>query len=336
MFLRLIGSLTVCAGLLACGGRSGREAQPAPVNPNVEQDVPLAEDEGDERDGDEQEPLDITLAQKLVTEVEARWAAAADHPLRTPSTLQDVEQILKLDQVALFRQGVELARSLDGVEARALEAQIELAWGESYLALLQVMLRLNEQLEQELATLSQRADIDTGPRDELRRAVRRSERLAEAFELLSIEHSTLGAARANALITKYPSSYLGYRVAADFYRMVRDWRRFAQMVSKIEQLNPASNGLVFLRGTAASLQHGDSAAAATWFRRALDNDPQFVRAQVHLLLLQKDIESTYAEFQALKQLNPSHQIVHWAGESIELAFRLHRSIESASPPAPEP
>lgn len=333
MTLRLTAPLILGVALLACSGRSASSPRLAPGSgTRADADADNASDTDTDADADsdagadaKEQPLNLQLAKRMIIDVEKQWPCTANRSLRTPRSLADVEKILKLDQITFFGSGVDLARTLTDVKALALEAQIELAWGEAYLVLLEIMLRLNEHFEGQAAVLSERRDVESSEDEELRslhQAVSHTKRLADAFQLLSIEHSTLGSAQADNLIKEHPDSYLGYRVAADFYRMVHDWKRFQEMVGKIEQLNPNSNGLVFLRGAAAYHKDGDSEAASVWFRKALYNDPDFVRAQVHLMMIQNDIAGTHAEYQALKKLNPDHQIVHWAGDIIERAYQL--------------
>jgi len=275
----------------------------------------------------EEEPVNLAVAVTLVADIQAKWPSSTDHPLLTPSSIDDVWKILKLDQMVLFPAGVRFARTLEGVDALALEAQIELAWGESYLTLLEIMMVLAERYEAAEAALAARADLDAAGKEELawlRDTLHQTDRWAEAFQLLSIDHTTRGSARADEVIVKHPDNYVGYRVAADYYRMVRDWKKFDDMVAKLEKLNPDSNGLVFQRGASALQRDGNEDEAAKYFRQALTNDPEFVRAQAHLIAMQPTLDAMSAEYRALAELNADHQIVQWAGPGIEWAQKqLH-------------
>lgn len=279
-------------------------AAPPTAAPSAVPDVP-AEDVA---------PLDLEGAAQLLATVTATWPATAHPELQRPSSLDDGMQILKRDQLTLFPAGVALARSLAGLEAMALEAQLELAWGESYLLVMAVLQRLDDELRRALDALP--AAAAPAERAWLVRTLRDNDRYAEACQLLSIAHLTAGSAKADAVMAVHPDSYLGYRLAADYYRTVADWPRFDAMVSRIEALKPDSNGLVFLKGAAAFGRDRDLAAAARWFRQALATDPDFLRARAHLVMIQPDAASMLAELAAMQQVNPEHQLVRFGGPAM--------------------
>ena len=264
---------------------------------------------------EEDDVLDLEAAESLIAEIESThpWPSSS---FQEPQSVDDVVAILKLDDVRRFEDGLRFVSSQRSLSARALEAQIELAWGEAYMVVLAVLTRLEGLLEKELQTL-----VDTHGEGEtiswLQERLMQSERYAEAFQLVSIEHMTKGALLAENVMRDNPESYLGYRVAADYYRMIRDWMMFDKIEKKIETLKPTSNGLVFLRGAVAYRRNGDRSAASAYFRQALSNDPKFVRAQAHLLVLQETIETLAVEFRKLRAISPTHPVVLWAGETLD-------------------
>ena len=109
-------------------------------------------------------------------------------------------------------------------------------------------------------------------------------------------------------------------MAADYYRTVRQWDEFEKMMRRIEKINPQSNGLVFLKGAAAFQRDGELELAEAYYLEALERDPDFVRAQAHLVFMQTDVSRIREELKKLQSINPEHQIVHWAGPAVELAF----------------
>jgi hypothetical protein len=309
-------------GLVAIGlaswlaaGCASRHAAPPPAAADEtagQPDAGVAEDE----------PLDLERAEQLIAGVEASWPTNRDDPLWQPKTLDDGMQILKRDQATLFPAGVALARSLVGLEALALEAQLELAWGESYLVVMAVLQRLDEELGRVVKELP--AGAGHADREWLDKTIHQNDRYAEALQLLSIAHLTVGSAKADEVMSAHPDSYLGYRLAADYYRTVRDWTRFEAMVARIETLNPKSNGLVFLRGAAAFARDRDVEAASSWFARALDSDRDFLRARAHLVMIQPDLARMMTELAALRAANPQHQLVRFCGPTTDW-LESHRS-----------
>jgi tetratricopeptide (TPR) repeat protein len=276
--------------------------------------------------------LTLREAAVLVADFETRQAAESrDDPLNDPRSLDDVVEILKRDQLDLFKAGVRYAAEQEGPKAAALRAQIELAWGEAQLLLADVFLDTSGQLRRAVRALEVRVASGDSREGELSRLaelediVAKNDALAEALTLQAAEHVGIGIRLAKAIIATHPTDYLGYRVAADYYRLREDWADFDRMVARIEETNPDSNGLVFLRATSALRRDGDPRAAATLFRQALEKDPKFTRAQALLVTSRGSVRETYTEYQRLRALNPQHQIVIWAGEAITAAFESQRS-----------
>src|SRR5690606_5195926 len=92
-------------------------------------------------------PMSIEAAERVIASVEAGFPPPPDDPARHPRTLEDIQAILARDQVTLFPGAVDRLARLPGVEARALEAQIELAWGESYSLVMTILLEVATYLE---------------------------------------------------------------------------------------------------------------------------------------------------------------------------------------------
>ena len=276
--------------------------------------------------------LTLDEAKEIVAEFEAKQLALSrENPLRDPRSADDVLAILKSDQIALFPAGVAWAAAYkDDVKAESLRAQIELAWGEALQILADVFVDASGQMKTALRSMEVRAA--TGELNEklqaryekLKEVSAKSDLVAEALTRLAAEHVGAGARLAQDLIKKLPDDYVGYRVAADYYRLRSEWDVFDTMVAKIEAKNPDSNGLVFLRGAALLHRDQEPARAAELFRKALEKDPQFVRAQAQLVLSGQSVKDTFREYQALRALNPNHQIVVWAGEAITTAFEAQR------------
>jgi tetratricopeptide (TPR) repeat protein len=283
--------------------------------------------------------MSVEEAKSLVTGLEAAQAKnnAAD-PLRNPASMDDVLTILKRDQIDLFPAGVAFASKDQGVQSEALRAQIELAWGEAHLLLSELYLNAASALRASLRTLETRGllDIfqkeDTDRIEQIKKTVAQCEQIAEALTITAAEHVAAGSKLSKAVIAKSPSEYIGYRLAADYYRMRQDWENFDVAVAKIEETKPDSIGLVFLKGAAALQRDGDEAKAVSLFQDALQKDPAFTRAQVQMLLAKKEPIGVYGEFEKLRTMNANHQIVVWAGEAITAAYQARVAAMNAKAP----
>jgi tetratricopeptide (TPR) repeat protein len=239
--------------------------------------------------------------------------------------------VLKTDQVTLFPGAIDYLKDRTDLDSLALYGQIELAWGETYMLLMEILMRVRDDFALTAEQLEQSDALDEVAKERLGWLYGSSEELAlriKALELVAIDHLSAGFDLAEQVMLNHADSYLGYRLAADYYRTLRDWENFELMRIAIEERNPESNGLMFLRAAAAMQAEGDRDKADDLYRKALAHDPHFVRAQVHLLIIQSDLEHTYRELLALEKLNPHHQFVALAGPAIKAAYAA-RKIEAA-------
>jgi len=138
-----------------------------------------------------------------------------------------------------------------------------------------------------------------------------------ALTRLGDDHIATGIKDAKAVIDGAPNEYLGYRVAADFYRLTEDWTNFDATVKKLEELNPKSNGLVFAKAMEALQRKNDRPAAVALLKQALETDPKFTRARAQLLLAESNVDAAWADYEALKAVQPRHQIVAWIGPTLD-------------------
>jgi len=312
---------------LGCGGSQAQgdapQAGAAATDPNAPPGLPDVETPRELTAAERLETLDLETAQELVAEIEALWPIDEAEADFEPQSFEEALEILKRDQVNLFPKAIAFLTLQEEADALALHGQIELAWGETYMLLMEILTRLRYDFDQtadKLESQGETTQTDPAKLDWLRGSADELELRVKAFGLVAIDHLAEGFDRAEKVIEMHPDSYLGYRVAADYYRILREWEKFDGMIEKIEATNPKSNGLLFLRAAALFQNEKDRDGAAKLYHQALNNDPQFVRAQAHLLIIQSKIEGTHRELLALEKLNPNHQFVALAGESIKRAF----------------
>jgi hypothetical protein len=262
----------------------------------------------------------------VVESIKQTWPSSKDNPLLTPKSKEEVLTILKLDQITLFEAGVAYISKQDDAEAMALHGQIELAWGEAYLLVDEVLKNLRNKLNGLKVYLESKENSEQFSAAqkkqlcELRANLHELDVKSKAFQMVAAEHIERGSAKAVEMLTKYADNYLGYRLAADYYRLKGMWKEFDDMLKKLQQHNPESNGWVFLQGVEALQKRKDVASATAFFKKAINNDGQFARAQAHLMRAHKEISDIYAELLNLEKINPEHQLVLWAGPNIKMAY----------------
>ncbi|AKV00570.1 hypothetical protein AKJ09_07233 [Labilithrix luteola] len=254
----------------------------------------------------------------------------ADEPLRKPKSLADVDAILHLDQLDLFGGAAAFAEKQSGTDALVLGAQVELSWSEAQLIVAEVLDGAVENVSEATRTLRFRhlsgatSDAEQAKLAELENAEREAKETSLALRELAGEHARRGAELTRKLISASPESFKGYRIAADYHRLRGDWGAFNEALTILEQKNPTSTGLLFLRALQAQSE-GDPIGATQLLRKALQKDPKFVRAQAHLVLLQRSPEGAHQELEKLRALNPRHQIIAFTGPLIDAAYEQWRA-----------
>jgi tetratricopeptide (TPR) repeat protein len=262
---------------------------------------------------------------------ELRHAEVASDALGKPRSLDDVLEILRRDQVDFFPEAMKYASQQPGGPSLALQAQLELAWGEADLILDEMLSRSTVRLRAQLNELELKRGLGSlGTDDEaqwhrLRQAVEDLSGLGQALVRVGGHHISVGAKLAQQLIAQSPDDYHGYRVAADYYRLRGDWEHFDEMMAKLAAAKPDSNGLTFLRGIEALQRRSDRAAAQAFFEQALERDPRFARARVQLMLAQTDIMQAQRQLEKLREVSPHHQLVSWVGPAIKVAAETRTS-----------
>ena len=218
----------------------------------------------------------VNAARDRVARFQMEHFSLMGEKLRSKSkSASDALSILRSDNIGLFPRGVDLARRQGGMEGATLEAQVEIAWGESQVVLSQFLGRVLEQLRPRLVALELKYEAEALTAREsrelvdLRKTFDEYGSLVESLVLTANDHYLRGADVARKIIRDYPEAYQGYRVLADFYRITQDWTKFDEMVAKIEARNPESVGLLFLRGVEARDRKGDPNQAKSYHEHCL-------------------------------------------------------------------
>jgi tetratricopeptide (TPR) repeat protein len=266
--------------------------------------------------------LSLHEATDLVNAFTAKQVPA-QKKIPAPTSMDEAVAILKSDRIDAFPDAVAWLAGQTGPEALALKAQILLAWGEAELTVAEVLADTAERLDENVKSLQlRRSTPDVQAQLDAERArVQLYRDTDEALRMLAAEHVAAGVEESMKYVKDKPDDYVGYRVAADAHRLRDEWKEFAENLAKVEERNPDSNGLVFLRGVAAEFRDNDATEAIKLFKQAVANDPQFVRAQAQLVLVTPSIFEQHKELQKLREIAPDHQLVRWAGPGIEDAHK---------------
>lgn len=271
--------------------------------------------------------LTVDQAEHIVDQFANRHTMPANtSPLNDPKSLADVLEVLRLDQIDLFAHSTKFAAAEGSVRGKALAGQMLISWGQADYLLADLLSRATQDLQDQKNTLEKRRALSKLSDEEAAHAQRVTaalddiEGVASALRRIASHHVTDGSGYAKAVIAAAPNDYEGYRVAADYYEATENWTSFDTTIAKLEALKPDSTGLIFLKGAAARDRDHDSAAALRYFKESLARDPQFVRAQVAIVVLQPDINGAYSEMNKLAALNPNHQIVKWMGPTLKHTY----------------
>ena len=270
----------------------------------------------------------LTLAEANRVVVAFNEARTTDTSTVQPKSMDDVIAILKSDNVNNFPGAVAFLEGQQGPQATALRAQLELAWGDAQEILSELLSRAALGLTKERQKLETKQVSGSGLKDDelaqlnqLDKTLGEIDQVTLSLDKLAHTHYDNGAKLAREVIAKSPADYHGYRVIADYHHLVGDWESFDKAVAKLEETNPTSVGLLFVRGMEQLDRYGESRKAAEFFKKAIERDPDFMRAEVQLLLIQKDIPDAYRQYQVLMKRSPQHQIVRWAGPVITRSYQ---------------
>ena len=279
--------------------------------------------------------MTVEEAEKVVAQARAQLSANdAANPLRNPKTMDDLLAILQSDQIDLFAGGVKLAKSMSDRKAAVIAAQMELAWGENERIVAQIVDLFATDLREERRELEEAEAAGKLTPEEKKRLellqnlAGNSQNLIDALSRLSPIHIAEGAKMAAELVKNAPEGYEGYRILADYYRIRGDWANFDAMLKEVESRHPQSTGLLFLKGISAAERTGDLAGGTKLLQEAIAKDPKFSRAQAQIVFMAQGLTAKYAEYQKLKAMNPSHQIVVLAGPVIEQVYAVREKRQN--------
>lgn len=232
-----------------------------------------------------------------------------------PTSIADAAVILEADDARRFAGAIRFLSHEDSLDARALSAQIEIAWGESQLMTAELLeraasiIRTKERMLETLVAHGRASDADQTLLTSTHTTLERIDRVVHALHRLAQEHYREGKELTTAIIAEAPADPRGYRAAADYYHAVGDWEAFATTIAKVDVAAPHNARVLFLRGMEALDRDGRVAEATELFRRAVEESPGFTRAQAQVVMMQRSLTTARHELDKLAAMQPAHYLV---------------------------
>ena len=219
-------------------------------------------------------------------------------PLTSIKLLEQARSMLRLDDYRKFEAGEVDFKALrfanpEDHELSGWLAQLYLAWAE------QLSTEIDMLQKQLLASTSANLVDD----------------MAGFVKLIEGKLAKLNECKTNAktlaeqLVLAKPDHYIGYRVLADYYRLLGDKATMAEQLAEVRRLNPESVGLLFIEGAAKAGFDKDYKGAIALYDTALERDPNFVKALYFKALAYSampDDETAKSTMEAVLKASPEH------------------------------
>jgi hypothetical protein len=124
---------------------------------------------------------------------------------------------------------------------------------------------------------------------------------------------------------------LAYLANANYYRLRGQWLEFDRMMRYAEDTETGNNppAKTYLRAMEALQRYVDPGKAKELLEETLARRPDFVRAQANLVLVDRNVEATYAQLQKLRETSPQHIVVRLAGPMIEEEYVTAQQLKNA-------
>lgn len=290
------------------------------------------------RAGDELRPKD---AQKLLASlVENVHLGPEDEALRQPKSLRDVKAMLRKDLVYFYANGAAYARTLETLEGRLAEAQLELLLGDAMLVASQVLTNqhawVGGHLRVARANLAGESRDTTSDRgrmlSQLIRAVEEGNAISDALGAVAPIHIARGAELVRALQKEAPTDVRTVMLLAEYHRMRGEWTEFDAAIRVAESAERAPS-LCYLKSMALLERDKKPQAAAKALRECLVQRPKFVRAQAALVLVASRPEGLARELALLKTMDEEHYLVMLLEPTLAANQELLRLSEGSAPRA---
>jgi len=274
-------------------------------------------------------------ARDVVAELQAQ-RGVKPRPPQAVASAEELIDIVARDDVDRFEDAARYLEGKGGVDAITMSATVELLWSDAFLTVGLVARELGRRAEVEVSRLQTKQDsgreFTSDDKQRLEQATRRVEVNAKAemaLGVLSREHLASGSEVAREALRQFPGDERTYRVAAFYYLSTGTWGRYDDCMAFFKDVEHDDAGLLFLRALEALRRRSSRDEARGLLTQALTKNPRLVRAQAKLVLIQEDIDASYAELMRLEAMAPGHPVVRITGPLIKSEYELSQSFERA-------
>jgi hypothetical protein len=285
-----------------------------------------------------QSPVDVLTAEQAQAILKAERGDTGTAP--RPQSLAEVMEILRLDESERFGAARDFLARLDGVDALAVRAMLEMLWAGGQLTVADLAREEAKQLDAELTAANELLQLNPNDAQLKQRMARdqkaadRESRLNQALETLALPHWEAGLTLAREVVRRTPERPDGYVVMANLYLLHEDWVSFQESMEKAEALGADRPAILYARALERAARLRDRTGAREGLQALLSEHPGLARAQAQLVLLQDDVEARYAELQKLRAINPNHAVVLLEGKTIESQYQTAVALRAARGQAP--
>jgi hypothetical protein len=179
-----------------------------------------------------------------------------DELLRKPKSIADIRAVMRRDILYAFADAAAFARTLNTVEGRFSEAQLELFLGDSQLIASQILSTqeawVGADLRMARANLAGEGVEPSTDRGrllaQLIRVVEEGNKIADALGVVAPLHLARGAEVIRQLRVEAPTDIRTYVLVAEYHRLRGEWREFDAAMKAAEGADRSSPSLCYLRG----------------------------------------------------------------------------------------
>jgi hypothetical protein len=284
-------------------------------------------------------PMSALDAQKVISNFKQAHGSPANANPTPPSTMVEVFEIVKNDDIARFEVARQFAAGKEGLDALSIRAALQLFWASAQIGIANY---LNEQAvrhAEEAALITKREDegykLSDGEKTRLKKLKTDENELkqvSEALRVLSKTHLQAGKDLADEIIRQFPDKADGYRAKANFHRLRDEWTLFTEAMNMASRRGASDHpGMLYLSAMERIQRFDLRNEGVALLMELRQMAPDYVRVQAALVLTQGDIEYSYEELIKLKAVSPNHPLVRIAGPIIEEHYQDAMALRQARP-----